>query len=92
MGLNAESQYAVVGADEQSLTGFKQFRKMNEKFVKILYGVLCKPGGGGAGVKVSADAEENLKAMVFFIKHYEGVSRTIRCDVVIIVKIDKLTR
>lgn len=92
MGLNDSAQEAVVGADDQNLSTMAQFSRMNEKSVETLARVLRKPGGGGAGVKVSAQAEENLQGMVYLIRHHKRVCRTVDFADVTLDKVLKLER
>ena len=70
MKLNDAAQEAVVDSTNgEGLEEIDQFARMSKEQVQRLCKVLRRPGGGGAGVILSGQAEENLQAMVYYIKH-----------------------
>ena len=97
VGFSNEAAVLITG--DQGIDSLDEIRTLDDAKSSNLCKILRRPGGttGAAGaadpgVKVSARAEDNLKLVIYYVKHQDRVSRTTDIARITLVAIRRLVK
>ena len=89
---------AILITGDQGIDSLDEIRSLDDAKSSNLCKILRRPGGTGAGgvadpgEKVSARAEDNLKLVIYYVKHQDRVSRTPDIGLITLASIRRLVK